>query len=60
MFQDVLKLISCPPATLVLVFDGLKDSCKEGAMNILAEIGVNNLSPDQAIRVVETRIDLQL
>ena len=58
--DDVLRLLTSAPAPLRLVAEALAEACEDGANNILAEVGVTQLTPERAARVIRLRIDLQL
>jgi len=57
---DVLQLLTCLPGPLILGYDGLQDTCPDGANNILSELGVRNLTRERALRVIGQRVDLAL
>ena len=59
-FKDVLQLLTCLPGPLILGYDGLQDTCPDGANNILSELGVRNLTRERALRVIGQRVDLAL
>ncbi len=59
-FQDALKLLKSCAGPLVLAYQGLLDTCETGAINILADLGIQHLTRDRACLIISTRIDLEL
>ncbi|XP_023330399.1 RAD50-interacting protein 1 [Eurytemora carolleeae] len=57
---DALKLLKSCAGPLVLAYQGLLDTCETGAINILADLGIQHLTRDRACLIISTRIDLEL
>ena len=59
-FQDCVKLLNVGAGTLILSLETLKDPSSESAAGTLKDLGLNRLSAQQAIAVIETRVDLDI
>ena len=57
--QDVLKLLTSQAAPLMLCYEGLQ-AADSPSLNILSDLGIHRLTPDQVVRVIQSRIDVDL
>ena len=61
ILQDCVKLINVSAGTLILSMETLQHSdTTSAATNTLKELGLNRLTVEQAVAVIETRVDLEM
>jgi len=61
VLMDCVKLITVSAGTLILSLETLQDSSTPAAaLNTLRDLGLNRLTGEQAVAVIETRVDLDM
>jgi len=60
VLMDCVKLINVSAGTLILSMETLQHSDTTTATNTLKELGLNRLTVEQAVAVIETRVDLEM
>ena len=57
-FQDCLKLLNTSTGSLILSLETLQSPDTRSGDSILKELGITRLSVEQAVAVINTRVEL--
>jgi hypothetical protein len=61
VLQDCVKLLNVSAGTLILSMETLQDTdSPTAAANTLKDLGLNRLTVEQAVAVIQTRVDLEM
>ena len=61
LLQDCVKLLTVTAGTLILSLETLQDTASPtAAANTLKDLGLTRLTVEQAVAVIQTRVDLEM